>query len=347
MASPARRRARDDDDDERRAPSADRYRKSPGLDEEDEESPRARRRRERDEEPAPVSSRRSRDKDEDDDPPPRRGRSRDRDEDDDDEPPARAARRRSRDEDENEDEEPPARSSRRSRDKDDDEDDEKPARRGRSRSRNDDEDDEDEPVRNRKDTSGWDSYNKKRKKMGTFSNDLKVPDDDQILIKFLDDEPFASFGQHWITTPKGLRSFTCLEVSCPLCDSAGDTPRPVGAFNVLLLDENEEPQLYVWAAGPHIAQKLEKRAAAKTGPLTKEYYSVSKGKTGANNKGSTVYEIDVVRSRDLKEEWGIAPLRDAELDAFEPKMATEEKYVRFAPRSELKAVAREAMDDED
>lgn len=332
MASPARRRARDDDDDERRAPSADRYRKSSTAVDEEDESPRARRRRERDEEPAPASSRRTRDKDEDDDdPPPRRGRSRARD-------------------DEDEDEEPPARSSRRSRDKDDDdEDDEKPARRARSRSRDDDEDDDDddEPVRNRKDTSGWDSYNKKRKKMGTFSNDLKVPDDEQILIKFLDDEPFASFGQHWITTPKGLRSFTCLEVSCPLCDSAGDTPRPVGAFNVLLLEEDEEPQLFVWAAGPHIAQKLEKRAAAKTGPLTKEYYSVSKGKSGANNKGSTVYEIDVVRSRDLKEEWGITPLRDAELDAFEPKMATEEKYVRFAPRSELKAIAREAMDDDD
>jgi hypothetical protein len=332
MASPARRRSRDD----RPAPSADRYRKPAVEDDDDdeEETPRARRRRERDAEPAPASSRRARakDDDEDEDPPRRRGRAAadedDEDEDDEeDEPPARS-RSRGRAE--------PKRPARRARDDDeDDEDDE-----------DEDEDDEDDEPRKRKSSAGWNTYNKKRKTMGSFSNDLKVPDDDQILIKFLDDEPFASFGQHWIMTPKGLRSYTCLESKCPLCDKLGDSPRAVGAFNVLLLEEDADPQLFVWACGPGIAQILEKKAAAKTGPLSKEYYAVSKTKP-KGGKGATTYDIDVVRTRDLKEEWGIPPLKDHELDAFDSKMVTEDKYVRYVPRAELNAVARTAMDDDD
>lgn len=338
MAPPVSRRSRED----RTAPSADRYRKA-AVDDDEDESPRARRRRERDEDPEPRS-RRAKDDDDDDDEP--RGRSRrsrhdEVEDDDEDEPPARGRRSR-REEAEEKDEKKPSRRSRRSSRDDDDDDDEPRGRRSR-----DDDEDEDEEERSRKGSSaGWKAFKKKRATMGTFTNDLKVPDDDSILIKIMDDEPFASFGQHWVMTKNGLRSHTCLEDRCPLCDKLGDSPRPVGAFNVLLLDEQSEPTLWVWAAGPLIAGILEKKSAAKTGPLTKEYYEVSKSKSGGK-KGSTQYHVDVVRSRDLKEEWGIAPLRDSELDKWDAKLLTEEKYVKYSTRAELNALARELMDDED
>lgn len=363
MATAVRRRRRDEDT--KRAPGADRYREEPeddDLDDEDDEelSPRARRRKERDEEPR-GRSRRARDEEDDDadeedeDERPRRGRGRRDEDDDDDEPRGRRRRGRDDDDDEEDDDDERPRGRRRAARDDDDDDDDRPRRGRRSRvDDDDDDDDEDEPrgrrgrSGGRESSAGWDAWNKKRKEMGNFANEVRLPDDEsQVLLKFLDDEPFATWGVHWLTMKQGRRPYTCIGPGCPLCDKLGDSPKAMAAFNVLMLGEDADPKLMVWAASPEPTGKIEAKAKARTGPLTKHYYAVSKIKKGGKKNGPSDTLMDVVRERDLREEWGIKPLSDATLEKFEAKMYTEDKYLKRATKQELRQVAREAQDDDD
>jgi hypothetical protein len=171
-----------------------------------------------------------------------------------------------------------------------------------------------------------------------------------VLIKILDDEPFYTYKQHWV---EGLRStnrksFLCIDDigdDCPL-DAAGAEVRGFAAFNVAVLSERGDPQVKVWHAGSGVADDLAKKANLKTGPLTKEYYSVTKGKSGSNKKGPVKYDINVVKERDLLDDWGIEPLSDAELDDLEKK-AFDEDYFKYPAKSELREIAREWGRDSD
>ena len=184
--------------------------------------------------------------------------------------------------------------------------------------------------------------------MGSFANEVRLPDDEsQILLKFLDDEPFATWGVHWLTMPRGRRPYVCLGAGCPLCDKLGDDPKAMAAFNVLVPGEDADPKLMVWAASPEPTSKIEAKAKARTGPLTKHYYAVSKLRKGGKKNGPTETVIDVVRERDMRDEWGIKPLSESVLEKLEKKMYTEDKYLKRASKQELRAVAREAQDDDD
>lgn len=322
MPRPVSRR-RDEDDDEK---YSDRYApsKKEAEDDEDERPSRAERRRQRldDDEPAPRASRRSRDEDEPEEKEePRRSR-RARDEPDEDDEPPRRSRRDRDDEDE-------PRSSRRSRDDDDD----------------------DEPRRGKKvekSSGGWGAWKKQKDELGGYAHDLKVPDDDEIVVKFLDDEPFATYADHWITVGSKKNRRTCIakkdERGCPLCDSLGDKAKAMAAFNVVKLVEGEDPELFVWAASPGIVSTIQEKAESKTGPLTREYYSVKKSK---KKDGPVIYVMGLVKGRDLMDDWGITPLSEREIDVIAEKVYDEASYVTYPPRAELREFARGVADADD
>ena len=241
-------------------------------------------------------------------------------------------------------------------DEDEDEEDERPRRtskskkRSSSRSRHADEDDEDEDDDDDDDdedaepgtlTKGWGGYKKNKSKTSDYP-DRFTPTDEAQLIKFLEDEPFATYNQHWIERP-GKKSFVCLGDDCPLCD-IGDRPTAYAVFNILVVSE-KSPALMTWEARPRLAELIESKSKAKqTKPLSKMYYSVTR--TGKKSKATTT--LEPVKERDLEEDWGIEPLSDKALRAFE-KDAWDDRSVVVTPRGELKKIARAVAsgDDED
>lgn len=168
-----------------------------------------------------------------------------------------------------------------------------------------------------------------------YTNEFKFTDEQQ-LVKFLDGEPFAVFGQHWIER-QGKRSFVCLSddpQGCPLCDK-GDTPRTKVAFSVVNLSA-EEPVVEMLLTSPTLTRQLATLANdPKTGPLDRIFYALSRSGTGPK----TVYNIQAVKPRDLEEDWQVSQDEvERMIDAFEPLT---EQVISFTPRSELVEIARE------
>lgn len=152
---------------------------------------------------------------------------------------------------------------------------------------------------------GWGAYRNAKQKRSNFAQDFKVPEGDEVLIKFLDDEPFDSYYRHWLRNVKGKQTFVCLGDNCPLCD-IGDDPGFVVLFNVVnVIDDPTTVQ--VWSASPNPAGAIETMATSKNSPLNREdlYYSVTK-KKGSN--GYFTYALQHVKSRDLPDDWDIQPL---------------------------------------
>ena len=264
----------------------------PEVDEEEDERPR-RRRRPRDEDDEDERPRRRRPRDEEDE-----------DEDEDEEEEERPRRRRSRDEDADE---PPRR--RRSRDDEDDED--------------EDEDEDEEPRRTRgkkskkrgsNRNSGWGGYDNVKSRSSSYASKLMVSKlRGESLIKFLEDEPFGSYGLHWFDELSGKKGWMCLDSvgkeKCPGCD-LGDRPTPNALFNVLELDDDGDWVPKVIAAGTRLTGQLQGLADGKGG-LSGPYWSVMAGP-----KGSGTGNFQKVKERDLEEDWDVDPLSRAELEDF-------------------------------
>lgn len=254
----------------------------------------------------PRRPRRSRDEDYDDEP--RRPR-RSRDEDDYDERPRRS---RSRDEDER---------PRRPRD----EDEERP-RRGRSSSR----DDGRRPSASV--GSGWDTLQDERAKRAGSAHRLNVKDK-QVIIKFLEPEPFAVYNQHWVAQ----RSYSCPEPKedCPLCARGYDT-RTLALFNVVDIASGEN--LY-WECGPNAAKKVKEKAdKPPTKPINKPdlYFAVSRAK---QDNGFYDFTVTHIKERDLEDDYnGLLPLDERELAEAERSMFDSSVIQYHSPR-ELREVA--------
>lgn len=182
--------------------------------------------------------------------------------------------------------------------------------------------------------SGWAAAKDilKPKKDG-YPTDFRFSEQAQ-LVRFLQDDPFAIYEQHWIDRTEGKRSFVCLGDECPLCTIAGDKPRPKFAFNVIVLSDGE-PNVQIMTAPPSFARQLQAaNDDPRRGPLTKYYWAISR--TGSGN--TTQYTLDRVRATDLADEWEL----DAEsIDDF---AATAVSYdtsaVYVSPREELLELAR-------
>jgi hypothetical protein len=216
-----------------------------------------------------------------------------------------------------------------------------PASRRTRRARDEDEDDEDNEPAPKIGGKGWGSYEKTKSATSSFPDNFKVTNE-AVVIKILDDAPFLVYLQHWIERA-GKRSWTCLENRCPLCDDAGDKPTQQVCFNVVDFTDPEDPQVKIWQFGPMVADILKNYSSdSKTKPINRDdlYWSVSK-KT-KNNK--TTYYITPVKERDLLDDWDIEPLTDDDLEEFDSK-AYDEDVLQVNTRNELKAIAREILND--
>lgn len=187
---------------------------------------------------------------------------------------------------------------------------------------------------------GWGSVDAVKNADSPFAQRLKVSDDPQI-IKFLNDEPYASWRQHWVER-QGQKSFVCIadfdEKGCPLCD-AGSRPSIRIAFNVALLIPGEEPVLKSYEVGPRVIDQLKNfHTDPRTGPLSKNYWAVSKTGKGA----TTATAHQPVKERDL-EEWGLTNIDDAQIKELINKAYTAD-IISVPSRKDLLDVANEDLD---
>ena len=184
---------------------------------------------------------------------------------------------------------------------------------------------------------GWGSVDAVKNADSPFAQRLKIADEPQI-IKFLDDEPYASWRQHWIER-QGQKSFVCIgdfdDKGCPLCDS-GDRPSVRIAFNVALLIPGEAPVIKSYEVGPRVIDQLKNfHTDPRTGPLSKHYWAVSKTGKGA----TTATSHQLVKDRDL-EEWNIDVIDDAGFKALVSKSYTAD-IISIPSRKDLIDVANE------
>jgi hypothetical protein len=182
---------------------------------------------------------------------------------------------------------------------------------------------------------GWDAVDDRiqTSAVGDFPTDFRFTEEPQ-LIKFLEDEPFAVYEQHWIERPKGKKSFVCVGEDCPMCDILGDKPRGKFAFNITVLS-GDVTGVQILTAPPLLVRQLRKiNEDDRKGPLSREFWEVSRLGTGP----TTSYNLNYVRGRDLEEEWKLSDSVVQELVASAVPFTAE--VIRETPRSEMKEIAR-------
>lgn len=187
---------------------------------------------------------------------------------------------------------------------------------------------------------GWQQVDVLKSADSQFAQRLKVSEDVQI-IKFLDDEPFAAWHQHWIERD-GQKSFICIrdldDRGCPICEM-GNRPSQRIAFNVALLATGATPVVRSFEVGPRVVDQLRNlNKAPQTGPLTKHYWAVSRTGKGA----TTAYNLQAIRARDLAEEWKLEELTDSVMAKL-----NEDKYdvniMKVPTYAELLSIASEDL----
>lgn len=173
-------------------------------------------------------------------------------------------------------------------------------------------------------TAGWGAVDKISEQMSDFANFLKITEDAQI-VKILDSEPVDVFVCHWIDEiEEGAKSIRCWGSECPLCDIGDKAKKFSACFNVISLEDPDEPVLRLWECGVKIARQLKDIAMDdKRGPLDRPdlYFSIRKTQKTAKN---VEYHLERVKSRDLEDEHGIAPLTEAEMNQFLSERYTDE-----------------------
>lgn len=217
-------------------------------------------------------------------------------------------------------------------------------------------DDDSKKSNTAKPSGGWDTFQKLRDEArsgGDFisgKDDMWKPDEEETLVKFLDDAPFAVYYDVWV--PAKNRSYSTLSVDNPLTDRLGLKAQPRVLFNILIFevvgeDKNGEDvwgwTLKVLRASTMLAELVEKMANHdRFGPLTKGYWEMS----ASGTKKNYTPIMNFVKERDLPEDWGVDPL--TEDDVAEATKADEEggglftiDAVYINPDEDLVAVARE------
>lgn len=200
------------------------------------------------------------------------------------------------------------------------------------------EEDEDMPAKHGTTVqSGWtaaEAFLKPSKKESSYATDLRLSETPQ-LIRFLDDEPFYVYEQHWINRSEGKRSFVCLKEECPLCTIAGDKPTPRFVFNVVVLTDEEPTTQLLTASRPLARIIFAAHEDPRRGPLGKFFYSISR----QGQSTSTSYTFERVKAVDLSEDWGL------DLDVVEEALSSATRYdssaIYATPREELLTLARQ------
>jgi hypothetical protein len=192
-------------------------------------------------------------------------------------------------------------------------------------------------------SSGWSVDKPVTVVKGDRPRQFKVPEDgEEILLKFLEDQPFAAFYQHWVKVDKGMRrAYTCLGKNCPLC-AVGDRPKPQDWFNVI--EMRDEPVLGIWYCSADPSKAIKTRADNKrTSPINKDglYWAASKKKA---SNGFNEYSIDPVKEEELQPDWGVAPLTADKLKEFSTN-AYDSTRVPQSTKAELQEVVDEYFQD--
>jgi hypothetical protein len=187
--------------------------------------------------------------------------------------------------------------------------------------------------------AGWGALvapNKSKRENGSYPTDFKFTESAR-LVRFLDDEPFAVYKQHWVDRTEGRRSFVCTGADCPLCTILGDVPRSKAAFNVIAVSD-EEPSVQILTAPITLARQLQAaNEDPRRGPLSKYYWAISR--TGMGRE--TQYSLDRVRASELAEEWDLDPEAIAAIADNAVKHDADAIYV--SPREEMVEVARQVV----
>lgn len=189
---------------------------------------------------------------------------------------------------------------------------------------------------------GWSAADSTRSADSPYAQSLKLAEKPQ-LIKFDEDDPYASFHSHWIEGRSGQKSFVCLAqidpAGCPLCD-AGNRPSAKFSFNVLLLTPEGEAVRRSFDVGARVLDQLKNfHNDPRQGPLSKHYWAVSR--TGTKSSSNT--SIQLVKERDLDEDWpGHASLSAEELSAHKATAYTN-SIVSISSRKTLQSVAAEDL----
>ena len=157
-------------------------------------------------------------------------------------------------------------------------------------------------------------------------------------------ERVAQDRQHWIDrTGPGQRSFTCIADDprgCPLCD-AGHRASARYAFNVAVLEEGLDPVINSFEVGARVFSQLKNYHNDKrTGPLSKNYWAISKSGRGSTSATNT----NMVRERDLPEDWRLAPVTEDEVAVMVKKMYGPE-IIQVNSFKDLEKIAKEDLDD--
>lgn len=188
---------------------------------------------------------------------------------------------------------------------------------------------------------GWGNVDQTKQADSPYAQRLKV-DDKPVVVKFLEDEPYTSYRQHWVER-QGQKSFTCIAdmhpQGCPLCD-AGHRPSARFAFNVALLSEDGELLVRSYEVGPRVIDSLKNfHQDPRQGPLSKHFWAISRSGKGPTSQTNH----QMVRDRDLEEEWNIVPPTESEIESLKGQ-AYDASIVPIPSRSTLQGVAAEDMD---
>jgi hypothetical protein len=197
-----------------------------------------------------------------------------------------------------------------------------------------------EPAPRRVIRGGWEGVKQLKSDVSdsSYAQRLKVSEE-PIIVKFLEAAPYAAYRQHWVERT-GQKSFTCIgnidPKGCPLCDS-GNRPSNKFAFNVVLLTPGEDPVLRSYEVGSRAIDQLKNfNDDPRQGPLPKHYWAISRSGKGA----TTATNHQLVKARDLEEEWGVIDLTEDMLNHF-LKLAYTDEIVPIPTRSSLLGVIAE------
>lgn len=164
-------------------------------------------------------------------------------------------------------------------------------------------------------TTGWGGAENMRDSMSTFAKTIKLKDGETVVIRFLDDAPYASIKQHWLKR-NGRVSFICPGRGCPLC-AIGETVRGTYCFNIAKLTDGD-PIHYSLDVGVKVYEQIKSWAThERHKPLSRKWYTYTRTGSGKNN---TSYTLRPIRQADIEEE-------DASLYVpSEEELATIERY---------------------
>ena len=189
-------------------------------------------------------------------------------------------------------------------------------------------------------TGGWGAVDQNRQAKYANPGRLQVKEK-EVLLKFLEPEPFATYGQHWV----GQRSYTCgmnADYSkCPLCD-VGNPIRYLALFNVL---DTATAENRYWEVGPDATKTLMEYADEdeRTAPLDRDgqYFAAKRFK---KDNGFYGFKISAVKDRDLADEFDTEPLEDIEVQVA-LKNLFDDSVIQLNTLAELRAAAKENDDE--